>query len=542
MGTCRTCLTFLVVLAALASAQQPQANQSKLEGVVINGITGKPLPRALVQVAERALLTGPEGEFAFDGLSAGTIQVQASKPGYFAPGASAIATGLSPGSSVSASPDSGKIVLKLSPEAIITGRVTNQDDEPVEGASVQVLAYTSMNDGPQQLLPAHSVVRSDEDGNFRIAGLPAGRYYVAVKAGDTARSILGAQTSQVNEAYPLLVYYPGTEDLPAAVMIDLAPGQQMETPFLLTLRPAYKVAGRVVAAADDWKEVNRPIMVDGAGRSLLPADSFDAKTGAFEFRALPAGTYTVRLSGTDAKKHTLFSNHKITISRAVADLKLLLQPGLELPVVVHAEFTKPQLARRTCGYQQSDCSNYPAARVELIPVEGGGFRFISDFEPMRNPAEFALRGIVPGRYFVRAQSMLGGYVQSVRCGSLNLLQEPLTVAEGGTAAPIEVVVRDDSARLKVIVRPERPRQSITVLLWPEGALLPLPANGMVGLTETYFATVPPGNYKVFAFDSMDGIDYSRSDALVKYAAQAANISLAANAESSVVVNVIYAGE
>src|SRR5260370_688196 len=205
MGTRRICLT-LLALAAFVSAQQPRGNQSKLEGVVINSLTGKPLPRALVQVAGRG------------------------------------------------------------------------------------------------------AVGSDEDGSFRIAGLPAGRYYVAVKPSDSTRSILGAQTPQVNEAYPVLVYYPGTEDLPAAVMIDLAPGQQIETPFLLTLRPAYKVAGRVVAGADDWKAVNAPTLVDGAGQPLLTADRFDAKTGAFEFRALPAGTYTMRLSGRDGKDHTLFSN------------------------------------------------------------------------------------------------------------------------------------------------------------------------------------------------------------------------------------------
>src|SRR5260370_36948724 len=125
MGTRRICLT-LLALAAFVSAQQPRGNQSKLEGVVINSLTGKPLPRALVQVAGRALLTGPQGDFAFDGLSAGTVQIQVSKPGYFAPGASAMARGSSPGSSVTVGPDTGKIALKMSPESIIAGRLPNQ--------------------------------------------------------------------------------------------------------------------------------------------------------------------------------------------------------------------------------------------------------------------------------------------------------------------------------------------------------------------------------------------------------------------------------
>lgn len=546
MGT-RDVLVAFLCLAALACAQQPQNNQFRLEGIVVNSLTGNPVPRALVHVSGRALLTGPEGDFVFDRLPAGTVQVQVAKPGYFAPGARTMTMGW-PSATVTVGPDTEKIVVKLAPEAIITGRVTNQDDEPVEGASVQVLSYTSQNDGPQQLMPARAAVRSDEDGNFRIAGLRAGRYYVAVRAGSVTRSVLGAQTTQVNETYPLLLYYPGTEELSAATMVDLAPGQQMETPFSLALRPAYKVAG-TVATASEWKQVNAPMIVDGTGQPLLTAGMFDPKSGEFEFRAVPAGTYTVRLSGTDEKKHTLFSNQKITISKAVLDLKLSLRPGLDLPVAVHSEFTKPLPAGMNCmhslpggGMQRSDCSEFPAARLELIAVDAVGLRFTTDYEPMRDAADLMVRGVLPGKYFVRAQTTMGGYVQSARCGSQDLLREPLMVAEGGIAAPIEVVVRDDSARLRVTVHGSKPGQPATVLLFPEGALLLSPTHRMSGVTETYFGPLAPGAYRVFAFDSMDGLDYPRAEAVAKYAAQATYISLAANGDTSITVNVIHTGD
>jgi hypothetical protein len=545
MGTYRILIPVLA-LAALTFAQQPQNNQFKLEGVVVNSATGNPVPRALVQVSGRAMLTGSEGDFAFDGLPAGTVQVLVAKPGYFAPGAPAMTLGW-PSATVSLGPDTGKILVKLAPEAIITGRVANQDDEPVEGASVQVLKYTSVNDGPQQLMAPRAPVRSDEDGNFRIPGLSAGRYYVAVRAGNVTRSVLGAQTPQVNEAYPLLSFYPGTEELSAAVMVNLSPGQQMEMPFSLALRPAFKVAGTVVAPSE-WQQVNAPIIVDSSGQPLLTG-TFDPKTGAFEFRAVPAGTYTVRLSGTDEKKHMLFSSHKITISRAVADLKLSLRPGLDLPVAIHNEFTKPRPGGMNCahslpggGIQRSDCSEFPVARVELIAVDAVGPRFTTDYEPMRDAGDLTVRGVLPGKYFVRAQAMMGGYVQSLRCGGSDLLREPLMVAEGGIAAPIEVVVRDDSAQLKVTVNGGKPGQSATVLLYPEGALLLSPTHRMTSVKETYFAPLAPGTYRVFAFDSIDGLDYPRSEAVAKYAAQATYISLAANGNSSVVVNVIHTGD
>jgi hypothetical protein len=547
MGTLRTCLTFLT-LAALTSAQQPQNNQFKLEGTVVNSLTGQPLPRVLVQTSGRAVLTGVEGGFSFDGFSAGTIQVQVTKPGYFPPGATL--RGWSPGRSFVVGPDTGKIVLKMSPEAIVTGRITGRDDEPLEGAEVQALTYMPVNDGPQQLLSVRNT-RSDEDGNFRIAGLSAGHYYLTVRGSSVTRNVLGAQTPQANQAYPPLVYYPGTEELAAANLVDLAPGQRMEAPFSLALRPAYKVSGTVVPAGE-WKHVNSPMIVDPAGQSLLTPDRFDAKTGAFEFRAVPAGAYTVRVGGTDSEDRSQFSNHKITISKPMAGLKLSLKPGINIPVVIRTELTKLKLATgMTCsqtlpggGFHQSDCSDYPAAHVELIALDTTGVRFATDYGPLKDSRAYGIHGVAPGKYAVRAQASFGGYVQSLRSGSLDLLQEALTVAEGGTVMPIEVVVRDDSATLKVTVRAEKPGWPAMIVLYAEGAPFLLPVRwgtANPGL-YSYLGALAPGSYKVFAFDSLDGIDYARPDSLAKYASQAARVTLSPNHESSVIVDLIHTGD
>jgi hypothetical protein len=452
---------------------------------------------------------------------------------------------------VAVGPDTGKIILKLAPEAIVTGRVTGQDDEPLEGAFVQVLAYTSHSDGPQQLLPV-SGTRSDEDGYFRVAGLPSGRYYVTVRSAGISRNVLGTQTAQASQAYPPLSYYPGTEDLAAASMIDLAPGQRFEALFSLALRPAYKVSGTVVTAGE-WKQVHPPTIVDGTGQSLVPVDMFDAKTGAFEYRAVPAGTYSVRLGGTDPQDRHRSSDHKITISKTVSGLRLLLKPGIDIPVVIRTEFTKPKpVMHATCsqalpsgGFQQSDCSDYPAARIELIAADATGLRFSTDYGPVKGSEGIVVHGVAPGRYLVRANAtfMPGGYVQSLRSGSQDLLLEPLKVEEGGSVMPIEVVVRDDSATLKVTLHAEKPGQSATVLLYAEGALLLSPnLRGSTNSTEMYFAQLAPGSYKVFAFDSIDGVDYARPEGLAMYAPQAARVTVSANGTSSVMVDVIRTGD
>ena len=136
---------YLVVLAALLlavpvfSVALTADNQTfKVEGTVINAVTGRPIPRALVewngQSGLVSVLTGPDGEFSFDGVPQGRAQVSAQKPGYFAGrgGAPQRPTVFVAG------PDSGKLSIKLWPEAIIWGRVLGKDGEPLENASIRV--------------------------------------------------------------------------------------------------------------------------------------------------------------------------------------------------------------------------------------------------------------------------------------------------------------------------------------------------------------------------------------------------------------------
>src|SRR5260370_25988286 len=191
MGTYRVLLACLALLA-VAPAQQPAKDQFRVEGIVINGLTGKPLPRALVELAGRPVLSGPGGECSLEGIPAGKMQIRVQKPGYYPPGART--RGWVSGPNIDVSPDTGKIILKLLPEAVISGHVAGRDEEPLEGASIQSLTFFPV-DGRRQLGLAHGDVRTDEDGTIRIPKLPPGRSFLAVKAGNFTRLALGPHTA-----------------------------------------------------------------------------------------------------------------------------------------------------------------------------------------------------------------------------------------------------------------------------------------------------------------------------------------------------------
>ena len=544
MGTYRI-LLFVLGLLSFSSAQQDANQLYTLEGNVVNSLDGNPVPRALVQFAGRAELTGPEGEFSFDGVPPGKIQLTVTKPGYFRPGARM--RNWQPGSIVDVGPETAKVVLKLSPEAVIFGTVTGKDEEPLEGVGIQVLNFVSANGG-EQLAPVRAGARTDEDGNFRVAGLSAGRYYIAARAGNLTSRILGAQTADNKDDYPPVVYYPGTTDLEAATPLDLAPGQRTEADFSLAAAPAFKLAGRVVAAGE-WKQIYPPLIIDRLGQVLYSPDKFDSQSGSFEFRAVAAGTYIVRVSGLDQQNRTTFSRHKLTISRPVARASLFLRPGADIPVIVRTEFSKMKLPS-SCTYtvngklQQSDCSDYPAAHVDLIADDSFRSQFGTEYGPLKDQVTFGLHGVPPGKYLVRAQPRFGGYVRSLRSGNVDLLREKLVVPENGDVPPIEVVLSDDSGTVNVHVRTEKPGQQSEVLVFPEDALLSEPKimRTFAPNSEVQSGPLAPGRYRVFAFDSITGLDYANPEALARYQSQAASVTVAPNGSASVTVDVIHTGD
>lgn len=545
MGTYRLPLALLFVFS-IASAQQPATDTFTVEGVVVNSQTGKPVPRALIQLntePRQSMLTGPEGEFSFDKVKPGSANIIVQKPGYFGPTAHML--GMPGIVQAEIGPDTPRFVIKLAPEAVIWGHVTGRDNEPMEGAQVEVLG-SSFNNRLGQMFPQSSVP-TDEDGNYRVANLPAGHYLIRVRAANAVRSILGAAKAKSEEGYAPL-YYPGTPDVTAADKIDMVPGQHLEASFSLTPVPSFRIAGTVVASGE-WKEIFPPAIMDSMGQLLFGVTRFDAGTNTFEFQAIPSGSYTLRVEGRDRQEHAVFSEHPLVVSQTITGLKVPLLPGVEIPVVVRTQFSKPQ---GSCSIgttlpngkpKETDCSNFPAVNVELINTSSTHLNFSTEFVEQTDSSSFGIHAVAPGTYTVRATTTFGGYVQSVRCGSQDLLREPLVVPATGSAGTIEVTIRDDGATLKVQVLSEKPLQQGLVVLLPADELAAEPRVIGAGKgPEFAYGPLAPGAYKVFAFDGVQAFDYQNPEFLAKYESSAASIRVAADDNASVAVNVIRTGE
>jgi hypothetical protein len=534
-------LLICCLLSATAAAQQPDNRRFRVEGLVVESATGQPLPQVKVEilyyVGRETVFTGVDGTFSFNGIPVGEAHITVAKTGYLVPGKTLVETlGGLLSNRIEVGPDTGKVVLKLERGgAIISGRVTGKDGQPLPGATIHALGRTIIN-GWRTLMPGKVSV-TDKDGNF-IGTLPPGRYYLSVST-DVLRSdkVLGAQTPAPSETYPALVYYPGVADLAAAKPLDVAAGQRIEVQFALSMVPAYTVAGNVMAPSE-WYRC--PWIFDSLELHQLSfngdvATLCDEESGAFRFSPLPAGTYILRLLSPSMETFT----QKITVTNNVTDLKFYPNSFPDIEVVVRTEFSKtPATPVCTREQQRIRVQSCLGIWLHLIALDDGPAGLNAGQESL-------LKSVAPGKYRVQtgltySAYVHGAYVQSMRSGSLDLFHEVLTVPEQGTVVPIEIVLRDDSAKLKVTVSAKMPAQEAHIVAFRDGTLLPVfwAPSGHPG-KEISLPPLAPGTYRLFAFDYLDGLEYKNLEALAKYASKATTVTLSANENLSLTVNLIH---
>jgi hypothetical protein len=378
-----------------------------------------------------------------------------------------------------------------------------------------------------------------------MTGLPAGRYYLAVRPESGRRRELGASKNAVS-ALPAVTYFPASPDLAGATPIDLVPGQREHVTLRLKRVPSFKLAG-VITGVAAYKQVSSPTLADDSGQLMFTANRWDTQVGTFEFPQIPAGIYNFQVYARDREDKSVWLKEKVTLDKDVTDLALNLEPGVNIAVAVRVELGSspgPHFCSGGFPTQQGDtleCSKL-SAMVNLIAVWPGQVDFSAQPFSKDDPT-LVFNGVAPGKYIVRVMAMVAAHVHSIRSGSVDLLQEPLLVAAGAPVSPIEVVLRDDGGRVKIRVRSDSIPNTSRLLMFPEFAPNLPPMNLDISPTgEREYADLPPGSYKIFAFDSIDGLEYGNPEAMAKYLLKSATITITSNGNATATVDLIHTGE
>src|ERR1035441_3591003 len=154
---------FLIALCQAALTGQT------VQGVVVDATTGAPLggPHVAVYGAKPLVTrTDTGGLFRLERVN-GLLQV--TRPGYLE------ASNVRP-------PAGQDLAIRLTPEAVISGKLEDEDGFPVEGAQVELMGYREIN-GERRLVGVRWG-RSNDLGEYRVGGVAAGRYYLRVSNGN----------------------------------------------------------------------------------------------------------------------------------------------------------------------------------------------------------------------------------------------------------------------------------------------------------------------------------------------------------------------
>jgi len=487
-------------------------NSYSLSGTVINAITGEPVRRAAVQVSGQSgsvTLTDAGGHFVVEGLAEGNVFLKAMKPGFSED------EGSHP-SSAQVGKDAPAVVLKLTPWAVISGRVTTKDEQPLEGFQIRILAKQNVagrliwTDQPNQAL-------TNEDGEFRVVGLQAGTYYVAVDQ-STVTTLSQKGVPNAREQIFAKVFYPGVSDLASATPIEIAPGQDAEANFTLSPELMYQVTGTLSGPSNE---------VTGLTFSRKAGDDSDfTQTAALQGRKfqvkVPAGAYSV--GGTMGGGVELTTPVGAVVIRSdEADLHVLLHAATTIPVEIEKEQGSGG-SKRKAPMQ----GIIPGMILQLVPLSQS--RRGNNF--WRGQAG-GIPNVAPGTYRLEINTNGEWWVKSAQSGSVDLLSDDLTLSEGEQPEPIEVTLRDGAGTVSGTVTPAGNSDRVLVLLvQPHGTRnIVHAAKPMQG----YFAIpgIPPGEYVIVALDGGDQLEYADPEILNPYLSDAEHITLPPHATVTV---------
>jgi hypothetical protein len=231
-----------------ASAQSLPPSSScpcTLQGSVVDSVSGQPVPHALVKLtapSPRAALTDSEGKFQFEGLPAGSLTLEAEKPGFLARDSSGVWS--LPSVNLRLGPDSPPALLRLVPEGVISGQVSDENGEPLEGFTISVLfrgpGHRALGLGSDML---NRRAITDDQGKFRIAGLRPGSYYLTAHE-TQAPALHGTGKSSVPLGYAP-VFYPGVNEISSAAPLKVLAGTTIQANLSLKREPFIRLSGTV---------------------------------------------------------------------------------------------------------------------------------------------------------------------------------------------------------------------------------------------------------------------------------------------------------
>ncbi|MEZ5316906.1 MAG: carboxypeptidase-like regulatory domain-containing protein [Vicinamibacterales bacterium] len=524
-------------LGARQRSGQVPAGQSaagRIAGRVTGVADGRPIAGAVLRLlapairVQKSARTDADGRFEFTELPAGSyqlsVQAEAYLPGAFgasSPGEPAKPIVLGDGAAFTEA-DFG-----LWHPSAVEGTVTDEFGDPVPGIEI-LISRLDFAAGKRRLFPVggrSADHATDDQGHFRVPGLPPGEYYLT--------AVSGVFTERNETAGFAPTYYPSAIEAADAQPVRLALGQDA-TGLAFRLQPSTmaSIRGRVLDAAGQPVGLATLMLFPadrGTVASLMLARGVTQADGSFELRNVPAGAFALQAFGRPEGGGNLgkspFGAASIDVNgRDLRGVEVAVRPGAVIRGrIVFEDGTPPSI-----DPTRVQVSGLPV-EFESNPIGGGPpNRTMNPDWTFEVENQFGLR-------VIRANIAAPGWsLKRITRDGTDITDAP-TDFRSGDATGVEVVFTKAASSLSGRVQRDdgSPAENYTVVVFaadPRRWTFPsrYVAIGRPNQEGTYeVAGLPPANYLAIAVPRVEGTTWQDPAVLDQWRPLASGVTLGA---------------
>lgn len=541
-------VALLLLCAAAASAQptEPEGQLSTVSGHVVNVATGRAVGRTTLRLMRMVLQggvaryagqgsnygasSGPDGSFEFPPVRPGLYRLFASRIGFvdFEYGGPAGLGGQGAILDLKFAQDLADLELRLTPHAVISGRVSDSDGEPVSEAEVRLLRSQYVR-GKKVLVLTGKNARTDDRGEYRIYGLSPGQYYL--HADPAANN--WALTSSAAEGYAP-VYYPSATQAPNAGVIQVVGGEEVRADFFLPRERTVQVRGRVLGDESGFGRFavsfSRQPFHQTPGVTVQSSQHVATVSdqGEFEVSDLTPGTYIAEAF--------LNSVGGRSSGRVLVEASGAVTEGITIPIDGGRSVQGQVTAEGGIIYQLTmqlvpRDDSFGDSPTRLATGDGGVFQY---------------SGLTPGEYDLEFEYLPAGlYVESIEANGADVTYDRIDLTSG-SIENLSVALRVGAGTVSGAVRHQDSGEAAAgaaVVLVPDE----LQRQGMTRFhpyttTDQYgrfaVSNVPPGDYHVYAWEEIEESAWMNAEFMRPHRTSGKAVSVDEDSEVGVQLDVI----
>ena len=452
----------------LRPGETPPKGTAVLKGQVL-AASGGPVRRVQVRAMSMesrgggVTSTDADGRYEIKDLPAGRYNLTATKSGFVQsdygqrrPGEPGTPIDLGDGQTAD------KVNFVLARGGVISGRILDDGGEPVSGTMVAAVRYQFVA-GTRRLVPARgegSTRSTDDQGAFRLFGLPPGDYYVSANNRNNMMVMPGVTNTESEGFAP--TYYPGTPNIAEATRLTVRANQETSgASFALIVARMAKVRGRAlnsrgepVASAMLMLMPDEPMVMSmGFNNAMVAGD------GSFEFANVPPGRYNLQVRpGGMPNANSEFATVKVTVGNDDID---------NLIVTTSVGAT----AR---GVVLTDDGSVPTFRADQVsifasPAEPGAMMTSPGQNRINDDFTFELTSLSERR-LIRANigPTLGWYLKAVLLDGQDVTDSGVEFTPGRSYDGLQIIFSKKTTDLSGLVSDDRnkPVLDATVVIFP----------------------------------------------------------------------------